>query len=253
MHASPVLGLVSVDDLPPQFGSRLICLASKTPVYAVDTLKHNAVKECDIPNGMMNMNYNSDAGRNWPQPLVNRGERMLHNHLPGLITVMIVLIACGCPNQDLGSGALTPLTVDDVDSALDGGSILFMLSETIGEEKAYVLCVHPDSAVLGLFFPNADRNAAILVSTSDMAHPEKGELMDDTQLAQLLGRLSMGKSEDEMGMLTLSVIAYLERISIHNEKPIYWGYNAVETLIKKGRGADCFKVLDGFFPQPEGY
>ncbi len=81
--------------------------------------------------------------------------------------------------------------------------------------------------------------------------PESGEIMTDADLEVVLERLSLHKRKNEK--LTKSVIEYFERISIHNEKPIYWGYNAVDTLIKEGRGAHCFKPLENFPPAPAGY
>ncbi len=67
-------------------------------------------------------------------------------------TIMTLVVCGGCAKQESPREGLSPLVVDDVDFALDNGSILFMLSEPSGTNKTNILCVHPQSEVLDIFF-----------------------------------------------------------------------------------------------------
>ncbi|QDV23094.1 hypothetical protein Q31a_13890 [Aureliella helgolandensis] len=164
---------------------------------------------------------------------------------PRISSIILIVLMCGCPGKDVEQPKHPELLlVVDVHFALDGGSVLFRLSEPSDGKEHFVLSVCPESPLNDKFFPKVEPQSAVLIACSDPSHPENGKLMTEVEVDQLLDKLTAGKSKDEMALRTRSVVEYLERISIYNEKPTSWGHAAVQTIVEKGRGADCFGQMD---------
>lgn len=162
--------------------------------------------------------------------------------------VAAVITFCGCLDQD---EEIQPLRITEVDFVLDGGSVYFDLAGQQGSEEMSVFVICPESPVLQRYFPEADTTGSVVVVSPSSDDLENAKVVSNEWIGQMIERLS-SHHKSQPDLLTESVIAYFTQIYKHDKVPLYWGFNAVDTLIKQGRGADCFKELKDF-PPPFDY
>lgn len=170
------------------------------------------------------------------------GDKTMHCYRLSIIAAVITF--CGCVDQGEENG-IQPLKIMEVDFVLDGGSIYFDLAGQQGSEEICVFVICPESPVLQRYFPEADTTGPVVVVSSSSDDLENAKVVSNEWIGEMLDRLS-SHHQVQPELLTESVIAYFTHIYKHGKVPLYWGFMAVDTLIKQGRGADCFKELKDF-------
>lgn len=168
-----------------------------------------------------------------------------------MLLPLAVLICSGCANDSDSKDETPPLTLVDVDYVLDGGSIYFNFSESNGAQKFCVFVIYPQSPIIARYFPQVDVTAPIVVRAPSSDDIEDGSSISHASLGELLERLS-ASDQSKLDQTTQGAIKYFERIHETGDVPVHWGYDAVFSLIKHGRGTDCF-VESIAFPTPSGY